>query len=81
MARKATSKLYRNLKLGDKFVVSTDLSCPRQYRAVVTVTAVQETSRAWFTGRRQWVVHGNYPWWWTLPIRAYSDDRTDLVVE
>lgn len=74
-ARRAKSKLYRNLVPGDRFRVwredgKTD---------IVTVSHVRECPHAWFSGRRQWEVLGNYPWWWTAPIRAYANERVDLV--
>ena len=80
MARKATSKLYRNLKAGDKILLQTGFGIKDYRTHVLTVTRVQETRRAWFTGRRQWMVLGNYPWWFPGPILSYSDDRTELVV-
>jgi len=71
----AKSKLYRNLKCGDKFRVRREDGIS----AIVTVSQVQETRKAWFSGKRQWEVHGNYPWWWMTPIRAYSNERCNLV--
>lgn len=69
------SKLYRNLKPGDKFTVGREDG----KRATVTVSSVHETKRAWFSGKRQWIVNGDYPYWWSVPIHAYSTDRIDLV--
>lgn len=74
---KIKSKLFRNLKKGDKFEVIADNG--RHCRtAIVTVTSVQECSRGWFDGKRRWQVNGNYPWWFMLPVRATHDERTDL---
>jgi hypothetical protein len=69
------TKLYRNLKKGDQFMVKREDG----KTAIVTVNRVQETIKAWFSGRRQWEIHGDYPWWWNFPIRAYSNDRVELV--
>lgn len=78
----AKSKLYRNLKPGDKFqVIDLTFLSTHGRTHTVTVTSVQETKRAWFTNRRQWAIHGNYPWWFGGPIMAYSDDRVELMVE
>lgn len=73
------SKLWRNLKPGDKFRVSC-AGVPYREK-VCTVTKVQEVRRAWFSGKRQWEIHADYPWWWPCPIRAYADERTELVTE
>lgn len=78
MSTRRQSKLYRNLKPGDQFRVETGWGMPVSRSAVVTVTKVYETHRAYATGRRQWVVHGTYPWWWTGPIHAYADERVDV---
>lgn len=74
------TKLYRNLKPGDRFTV-IDLSFTSTHgrASTVTVSKVHETSKAWFSGKRQWAVHGDYPWWFTGPIHAYSTDRVELV--
>lgn len=76
---KQRSKLYRNLKPGDKFAIADNTS-GKLRSAVITVSSVHETKRAWFTGRRLWQVHGNYPWWWPFPITAYSDERVELIM-
>ena len=75
----AKSKLYRNLKPGDKFRVESAYKIGLYRSHIVTVSAVHETCRGYFSGKRQWEVSGDYPYWWNGPIRAYSDDRTDLV--
>jgi hypothetical protein len=74
------TKLYRNLKPGDQFTV-VDLTYPSAYgrAAAVTVTGVREAGPAWFTGKRQWEIHGTYPWWFRGPIMAYSTDRVELI--
>lgn len=71
---KKKTKLYRNLKPGDKFKVYREDG--RSY--TVTVYRVQESTRSWYTGKRQWEVLGDYPFWWTTPIRAYHDEKTTL---
>lgn len=78
------TKLFRNLKPGDKFVVYRDILGVEklkvsQTHAIVTVISVQETTRAHFSGKRQWQVNGNYPWWWVTPICAYANEKTELV--
>ena len=73
------SKLYRNLKPGDQFKVETGYGISRYMWHIVTVSSVKETRRAFFTGKRQWAVYGDYPWWFSGPIHAYSYDRVTLV--
>ena len=76
-SKEQSSKLYRNLKPGDVIRIET-VSLP--YRsALLTVTHTQECERAFFTGKRQWAIHGNYPWWFPGPIRAYADERVNVV--
>lgn len=72
------SKLIRNLKPGDKFTVMDDTG-DRLRTCTVTVSSVRETRRAWFSGKRQWEVSADYPWWWPFPVRGYSTDRINLV--
>jgi hypothetical protein len=73
------TKLYRNLKPGEKITL-LDQTTPGKTRThTLVVSHVQETCRAYFTGKRQWVVHGNYPWWWSNPITVYSTDKVEVV--
>lgn len=72
----AKTKLIRNLKKGDKFVVRREDGVS----ATITVQGVQETQRAWFTGKRQWeVIAHDWPFWWCFGLRGYSTDRIGLV--
>jgi hypothetical protein len=76
------TKLYRNLKHGDKILVADATNNNGSVggrTAIVTVSCVQETRSGRISGKRQWAVHGNYPWWFSGPILAYSTDRTELV--
>lgn len=73
-----STKLYRNLKKGDKIVLLDETDYPKIRKHILIVSSVRECSRAWFTGKRQWEVSGNYPFWFPFPIRAYSNDRTEL---
>lgn len=74
------TKLYRNLKPGDQFRIETGYGIKQYRSAIITVTRVEETQRAYFSGKRQWAVYGNYPWWWgSTPVTAYSTDKVELV--
>ncbi len=77
---KRRTKLYRNLKPGDRFIVETDWVIKEHRTAVVTVSCVKETYICPFTSKRQWRVLGNYPWWFSGPIHVYSDERVELCV-
>ncbi len=74
------SKLYRNLKPGDKFEVVIDTPKFRAV-AVVTVSDVKRMPSMRFSdrGRAIYYVYGDFPFWWGQDyIRAYSDERTEL---
>ena len=75
---KTPSKLFRNLKPGDRFVVSAE-SGLRTVTHVVNVTIVRDGGHNYFTGKREWVVHGTYPWWWSRAIRATYNERTEVL--
>ena len=75
----AETKLYRNLKAGDKFVVH-DNTDPKKHRtAVVTVSGVREIARGFISHKRQWEVSGDYPWWFVHAIIAYSTDKVEVL--
>jgi hypothetical protein len=71
------TKLYRNLKPGDRIMVR-DATGEKSRAALVTVLRVQECRAGYITGKRRWEVIADYPWWWHSPITAYSDDRTEV---
>jgi len=74
-----TSKLLRNLKRGDKFVI-VDVDGKRKH--TVEVQCVQETRCGHFTGKRMWevIAIGGYPCWWGCsPVNGYSDTRIELA--
>jgi hypothetical protein len=73
------SKLYRNLRPGDKFRVTDRTDGGKERTAIITVSKVQEGRVGHFTGERRWEVHGDYPWWFQGPVVAYSGDRVNLV--
>ncbi len=73
------TKLCRNLKPGDRFTVETGWGVKQYLSAIVTVNSVEKTGRDWFAGKHQWIIYGDYPWWWGRPIYAYSTDRVELV--
>ena len=74
----AKSKLYRNLKPGDRFKVETGYGIKQYLSAVVTVSSVEKVGRNRFSGKQQWAVYGDYPWWWGRPIHAESSERCEL---
>lgn len=67
------TRLYRNLKKGDKFVVRFE-----NKSTIVVVSSVNETRRFHFSGKRCWEIHANYPWWFPGPIRGYSTDKIEI---
>ena len=81
MTCKASSKLYRNLLPGDKIMVQMSMAYAPMRTHVVTVSHVEEMTRCHISGKRQWVVYGDYPWWFRGPIIAYHEDRVILVYE
>lgn len=76
----AKTKLFRNLKPGEKFVVETGYGVKQHYSSVVTVSCVRETCLSWLTGKRQWNVFGNFPWWWGGKCTTIgSKDRVEVL--
>lgn len=75
---KHKSKLYRNLKPGDNILL-IDCSSARMRHCVLTVSSVVKTINL-FSHKSEWIVNGNYPWWWTIPIHAYGNERVQLCV-
>jgi hypothetical protein len=69
-------KLIRNLKRGDQIRV-WDMDYKRS--KLVTVSSVNETRKGFMTGRRQWRVTADFPWWWPCGIVGYSDDKIEVV--
>lgn len=53
---KRITRLGRNLKPGDRFVIRDGVNYPSRGHWVVEVTHIHETCRAWFTGKRQWQI-------------------------
>ena len=58
------SKLYRNLKVGDKFEVYTDKSTGVNYHHTVTVSHVKKVYSRCYFGRYAYMIYGNFPFWW-----------------
>lgn len=77
----AKSKLFRNLKAGDKFVVETGYGIKDYRTAVVTVHEVRRIAeKGCFTGKTQWNVYGTFPaWWGSNHTTVYATDRVELV--
>jgi hypothetical protein len=70
------TKLIRNVRKGEKFIVRDALS-----GRVTTVVAgnAQETIPGFMTGKRQWMIPGNYPWWWGCSaVTGYSKDKIEV---
>lgn len=70
------TKLYRNLKPGD--IISVECNITDYRKEYVKVNRVQETTKYWHSVKRIWEIHGEYPWWWPGPIRAYSNEKCDV---
>ena len=77
----AKSKLFRNLKAGDKFVVETGYGIKDYRTAVVTVHEVRRIAeKGWFTGKTQWNVYRTFPaCWGSNHTTVYATDRVELV--
>jgi hypothetical protein len=75
------TKLIRNLKRGDQFIVNGIFTpIHREPRnAIVTVQAVQETCRGYMTRKRQWMVVGDFPWWFSCGIIGYHNDKIEIM--
>lgn len=74
---RSSTKLTRNLKPGDRFVVTFPEA---GYKAVVTVTGVVPLGVSRYSGKKEWRIDGEYPWWWPgSAIIAQSKDRTDVL--
>lgn len=70
------TKLVRNLKAGDKLKL-VDIDGKRTH--LLEVRKVEETRPGYLTGKRQWKVVGDYPWWFPLPVVGYSNSRITLA--
>jgi hypothetical protein len=78
--KKPKSKLFRNLKPGDKFKVETGYGIEPHKEAIITVSKVEEART--HSRIRQWAVYGSgYPFWFPGPVMAEHDERTELVLE
>jgi len=71
-------KLARNLRTGDQFVVYTDRGMGVEYTNVVTVSRIDTRMSGFYRNRKEYIIHGDYPWWFDGPLMCDSDEYIEL---